>query len=29
MCAMKLILTKILVLPLLEKNLKAGITNIG
>lgn len=29
MCATQLILTKILVSPLLEKNLKAGARNIG
>ena len=29
MCAMQLILTEILILVLLEKNLKAGLRNIG
>lgn len=29
MCAMLLIFTKILILPLLEKNLRAGIRNIA
>lgn len=29
MCAMQLILTKILISPLLEKNIKAGVRNIG
>lgn len=29
MCAMQLILTKILILPLLEKNLRAGIRDTG